>query len=142
MDVASASVAFIGFAASTIQSIKQVYDFLQAIKDAPRKVRDLLLELRILQGIIEEIRDDKERIHLASTKVLNLLQDALKLVNDRMNELLSQLEKCLPQDGHGRRRRLRLSFNHVLNTDQIAAQLVDLERAKLMLHMAQARLSM
>lgn len=142
MDVASASVAFIGFAASTIQSIKQVYDFLQAIRDAPRKVRDLLLELRILQGIIEEIRDDKDRIDLASTKVLNLLQDALELVNDRMGELLSQLEKCLPQDGQSRRRRLRLSFNHVLNTDQIASQLVDLERAKLMLHMAQARLNM
>ena len=140
MDVASASVAFIQFSVSTAQAIKQLHDFIQAIRDAPKTVKKLVDEVALLGRIIEEVRNGGDNVGVIEASTLDGFNAAEQLVRGIVERLHEKLVRNLPHVRDSSQRRFLKSLKSVLSKDDVTEDFAVLERAKTLLLLAQGAL--
>jgi hypothetical protein len=87
---ASANViAFVSLAIQLAQSTKQLYDFWASIKDAPKSIRRLTDDLRLVDAVLEEI-EREGRLADPDATCLKALQSCQELVAN-LNSLADDL---------------------------------------------------
>jgi len=124
--VASGALSVAGLAGQLAQSAAFLYDFVSDIRGAPKRVRALGEELRILKSILGNIQK--------SYTVQNAdLEHALKHCQKRLNELLRFVKKVDPDQHAKKRRKLWSQFRVALKSSDLAKYLGELDRSKSML---------
>ena len=137
MDPASL-VAFIGFGVQVVDVIKRLLDLIAQVKDAPNSVQRLRTELEILESIVgAAVRDDGEKFKHATVESCTAYQKALDAVNQLCGALLALLKNTLPRGSASRRKRLLGSLNFAFQEEKLAGLVMELERAKSSLLLAQ-----
>jgi hypothetical protein len=92
MDPISASanvIAFVSLAIQLAQSTKQLYDFWASIKDAPKSIRMLTDDLRLVDAVLKEI-ESEGRLADPDATCLKALQSCQALVAN-LNSLANDL---------------------------------------------------
>ena len=140
--MASASVAFIQFSVSTAQAIKQLHDFIQAIRDAPKTVKKLADEVALLGRIIEEVRNGGDSVGGIPAPTLEMFNMAEQEVRGLVERLHSKLIRTLPHMSDTSRKRFIKSLRSVLSKDEVTGHFAVIERAKTSLLIAQGALQL
>ncbi|MCJ1353214.1 MAG: hypothetical protein MMC33_003199 [Icmadophila ericetorum] len=139
MDPASCAVAFIQFSVGTAQAIKQLHDFVQDVKDAPKNVKKLVDELVLLGRIIEEVRNGGGNVDIPAS-TLESFNAAEQLVHGCAEQLSAKLVRKLPDALDTRTKRLWKNLKVAMSKEDIQKHFVVLERAKSSLLIAQAEM--
>ncbi|KAF2432143.1 hypothetical protein EJ08DRAFT_695940 [Tothia fuscella] len=100
MDPASATVAFVGFAASVstlagllLRSSKDVHDICQKVKHAPKELKELEGQQRLLHTISEELNLHELNGTQVSNQIRKAWEDILKTMTDDLHVFDNELKR-------------------------------------------------
>jgi hypothetical protein len=119
--IATGALSVAGFSGQLAQSTAFLYDFIKDIKNAPKTVRDISEQLRILTHILLEIPK-------SYGKTDPNLRDALQHCGRRIDELVAFVKLVDPTHYNQKRKRLWSQCKAALKRTDLGKQLAGLER--------------
>ena len=138
--------SLLAFGKDAIEVIDKIYDLFKAIREAPKKLKNLLTELFLLRKTLGTIRDVCSQIELANERIFlsvkECCEEALSFVRHQAQCLYSELSEFNIPEAKNRWRTWRMSLRMVLADEKIIEHMHALERGKSLLTAAQASLQM
>ncbi|KAL9090726.1 MAG: hypothetical protein Q9165_005214 [Trypethelium subeluteriae] len=126
LSLASAIVAFPGFAGQVLEGVQYLCHFLAKVKDAPRDIQRLSYELQNLRQSLQDIQksqDSTQTVHPALIDAAKLCQDVVSPLSTR----ISRYEKSLSSGNMERRwARVKSAFTELKSSKMIE----DVQRAR------------
>jgi hypothetical protein len=122
-DVAAAVVSFVGLGGQVLQGLTVLYGFFEDIRDAPRYVQTLKIELLVLRGIVERIESQRTTNDVA-------VQNALKYCLSWTEKLEKLIRKYDPTAVSSRRKRLWNDIHVAFRKEKLGKYTEALRRAK------------
>ena len=119
MDGLSGAASVIAVGSLGIQlaeTVKKLYDFWNSVHDAPRDIREITKELRILLELLKEM----ENVELTSSiEMRQFIHNAAESCLEKVEALLEFVRRFESQDDHKRKRRTWNSIKMVMQKDKI-----------------------
>lgn len=136
MDIAASVVAFVGIAGQLLQGVSTVYNFLSDVQDAPDEIQQLNAELNLLKTILESMITYPEAI-CGSKEAFDSVGVAMEMVQNQVTKLKELVVKYNIKS-IGRRKLLWSNVNVAFRKKKFAKYILNLDRARKLLEMAQS----
>lgn len=103
MDAAASIVGFLGLAGQTIQGCNYLINFFDDAKDAPKRISNILADLKVVQSVVQASRDDlNAQLGEDSATIPQVYEDAVenvKLVVDDLQVFVNRYaSRLLPRN--------------------------------------------
>ncbi|TEY87384.1 hypothetical protein BOTCAL_0003g00650 [Botryotinia calthae] len=135
LGVVASGIAVAQLAGATVGSTQKIYSFYSEMKDAPKKLGDLLEEIELLGEVLVDFYDQNSPPTTGQSKIVPKVLRHCRTVMDNLDKILNVLEDNLKKDGGRMKKQLRTL--KVVLKEKTLEELADrLERAKSLLTLA------
>ncbi|TGO63262.1 hypothetical protein BCON_0014g00510 [Botryotinia convoluta] len=135
LGVVASGIAVAQLAGAIVGSTQKIYSFYSEMKDAPKKLGDLLVEIELLGEVLVDFYDQNSTPTTGQSKIVPKVLKHCKTVMKNLDKILNVLEDSLNKDGGMIKRQWR-TLKVVLKEKTLEELTERLERAKLLLILA------
>lgn len=135
LGIIASGVSIASIAIQIVGSVQQVLDFWSSIRDAPTDIQDLLEEVQLLANLLLEL-DDNDNDSSGSTRQPTATK-AAQYCKNAANSIDAVVKDLADGIAMSKGRRRWTAVKAVLKEKKMAKSLQRLERAKMMLSLAQ-----
>ena len=138
LGIVASGVSIGSIAIQIVGSVQQILDFWSSIKDAPSDIQDLLEELQILANLLLEFDNNPNASkQAAAAKATEYCKNAATSIDSVVKDLADGFKDLADGFAMSKARRRWTAVKAVLKEKKLTRSLQRLERAKLMLSLAQ-----
>ena len=135
LGIIASGVSIASIATQIVGSVQQILDFWSSIRDAPTDIQDLLEEVQLLANLLLEL-DDNDNDHSGSSRQPTATK-AAQYCKNAANSIDAVIKDLADGFAMSKGRRRWTAVKAVLKEKKMAKSLQRLERAKMMLSLAQ-----
>ncbi|TGO29917.1 hypothetical protein BPAE_0009g00110 [Botrytis paeoniae] len=135
LGVVASGIAVAQLAGAIVGSSQKIYSFYSEMKDAPKKLGDLLVEIELLGEVLVDFYDQNSNPTTGQSKVVPKVLKHCRTVIENLDKILKVLEDSLKKDGGMIKRQWR-TLKVVLKEKTLEELTERLERAKSLLTLA------
>jgi hypothetical protein len=127
ISLTAAAAGFIGLAGQLAQGVIKVKEIYTTIQDAPRDVKNLCSKMEALQGVLEEVGDQVQRL---SQSNINLDTRTLRDVISQCETSRYRVEAHVKRFSNAFRQNRGAAMKYVFKKKEMQEMLSDLEQCK------------
>jgi len=127
VSLAAAAVGFIGLAGQLAQGVIKVKEIYTTMNDAPRDVKNLCAKMEALQGVLEEVGDQIQKLFRSN---INLDTRTLKDVITQCETSRYRVEAHVKKFSDGFRHGRGVAVKYVFKKKEVQEMVSDLEQCK------------